>query len=123
MHFWSPYLGLVWLHFLSSNPNLTLARVDGIDRLNPLPAKLLWIFLFTFKYEEIIEDKIPKETKFRFGYVPQITDIDRNFPALVKDVVEMGRYAKAGIVKSLTNEDKQKALDALKLVDRKISEQ
>ncbi|OLS31273.1 MAG: High-affinity zinc uptake system ATP-binding protein ZnuC, partial [Candidatus Heimdallarchaeota archaeon AB_125] len=29
----------------------------------------------------------------------------------------MGRYAKAGIVKSLTNEDKQKALNALKLVD------
>ena len=68
-------------------------------------------------FGEIIEDKIPKETKFRFGYVPQITDIDRNFPALVKDVVEMGRYAKAGIVKSLTNEDKQKALNALKLVD------
>ena len=68
-------------------------------------------------FGEIIEDKIPKETKFRFGYVPQITDIDKNFPALVKDVVEMGRYAKAGIVKSLTKEDKQKALDALKLVD------
>ena len=64
-----------------------------------------------------IEDKIPKKTKFKFGYVPQISDIDRNFPALVKDVVEMGRYAKAGIGKPLTKEDKQKALDALKLVE------
>ncbi|MCG3254671.1 MAG: ABC transporter ATP-binding protein [Candidatus Heimdallarchaeota archaeon] len=64
-----------------------------------------------------VEDKIPKETKFKFGYVPQISDIDRNFPALVKDVVEMGRYAKAGIGKPLTKEDKQKALDALKLVE------
>ena len=64
-----------------------------------------------------VEDKIPKETKFKFGYVPQISNIDRNFPALVKDVVEMGRYAKAGIGKSLTKEDKQKALDALKLVE------
>ncbi len=62
-------------------------------------------------------DTIPKETKFRFGYVPQISEIDRNFPALVRDVVEMGRYAKAGLVKSLKSEDKQKAIDALKLVE------
>ncbi|MCG3258846.1 MAG: ATP-binding cassette domain-containing protein, partial [Candidatus Heimdallarchaeota archaeon] len=47
-----------------------------------------------------VGDKIPKETKFKFGYVPQISDIDRNFPALVRDVVEMGRYAKAGVGKS-----------------------
>ncbi len=64
-----------------------------------------------------IRDKIPKEIRFKIGYVPQITEIDRNFPALVRDVVEMGRYAKAGLVKSLTAEDKQKAMDALKLVD------
>ncbi|GAH32572.1 unnamed protein product, partial [marine sediment metagenome] len=64
-----------------------------------------------------VKDNIPKETRFRFGYVPQITDIDRNFPALVKDVVEMGRYAKAGLVKSLTKEDKEKAMNALEIVE------
>ncbi|MHA1200641.1 MAG: metal ABC transporter ATP-binding protein [Candidatus Heimdallarchaeaceae archaeon] len=64
-----------------------------------------------------MHEKIPQEIRFKIGYVPQITEIDRNFPALVRDVVEMGRYAKVGLVKSLTEEDKQKAMDALKLVD------
>ncbi|NPD87494.1 MAG: ABC transporter ATP-binding protein [Asgard group archaeon] len=64
-----------------------------------------------------VKNNIPKETRFRFGYVPQITEIDRNFPALVRDVVEMGRYAKAGLVKSLTKEDKEKAMNALELVE------
>ena len=64
-----------------------------------------------------VRDNIPKETRFRFGYVPQITEIDRNFPALVKDVVEMGRYAKAGLVKSLTKEDEEKSMNALELVE------
>ena len=64
-----------------------------------------------------IEDNIPKELRFKIAYVPQISEIDRNFPARVIDVVEMGRYAKAGLAKPLTKEDKQKAMDALRLVE------
>ena len=81
-----------------------------IGQLEPLTGQLAL-------FGEKIEDSIPKETRFKFGYVPQISDIDKNFPALVRDVVEMGRYAKAGFIKPLTEEDKQKALDALKLVE------
>ncbi|MHA1201953.1 MAG: metal ABC transporter ATP-binding protein [Candidatus Heimdallarchaeaceae archaeon] len=68
-------------------------------------------------YGEEINENVPTYIRFRIGYVPQITNIDRNFPALVKDVVEMGRYAKAGLAKRLTQTDKQKARDALHLVN------
>ncbi|MCE7742781.1 MAG: ABC transporter ATP-binding protein [Candidatus Heimdallarchaeota archaeon] len=68
-------------------------------------------------FGEKIEDNIPKELRYRLAYVPQITDIDRNFPARVIDVVEMGRYAKAGLAKPLKKEDKEKAMDALRLVE------
>ncbi len=68
-------------------------------------------------YDQEITDTIPAHIRFRIGYVPQITTIDKNFPALVKDVVEMGRYAKAGLGRRITRIDKQKAMDALRLVD------
>ncbi|MHA1345420.1 MAG: metal ABC transporter ATP-binding protein [Candidatus Heimdallarchaeaceae archaeon] len=68
-------------------------------------------------YNQVIMDNVPANIRFRIGYVPQITTIDKNFPALVKDVVEMGRYAKAGLGRRITKTDKQKAMDALRLVD------
>ena len=68
-------------------------------------------------FGEKIEDKIPLEIRHKLAYVPQISEFDRNFPALVKDVARMGRYAKAGVVKSLTKLDKQIAKDALRIVD------
>ncbi|MFX1515189.1 MAG: metal ABC transporter ATP-binding protein [Promethearchaeota archaeon] len=39
------------------------------------------------------------------GYVPQIHNIDRNFPALVEDVVAMGRYAQVGFLKRVKKSD------------------
>ncbi|MCG3216474.1 MAG: ABC transporter ATP-binding protein [Candidatus Heimdallarchaeota archaeon] len=68
-------------------------------------------------FGEDIKDNISKDIRHKFGYVPQTTEFDRNFPALVRDVAEMGRYAKVGVVKQLTKEDKQKAMEALRLVD------
>jgi zinc transport system ATP-binding protein len=47
----------------------------------------------------------------RIGYIPQkATNFDENFPATVKEVVSMGRYAKAGLFKRLSSKDK-KAVD------------
>ncbi len=39
------------------------------------------------------------------GYVPQVHNIDRNFPALVEDVVAMGRYAQIGFLKRVKKSD------------------
>lgn len=39
------------------------------------------------------------------GYVPQVHNIDRNFPALVYDVVAMGRYTQIGFLKRVKKND------------------
>ena len=58
-----------------------------------------------------------KQQKFQIGYVPQLQAIDRNFPALVKDVVMMGRYPKIGLFKRPNKKDWELVNDALKKVD------
>jgi ABC-type Mn2+/Zn2+ transport system permease subunit/ABC-type Mn2+/Zn2+ transport system ATPase subunit len=45
--------------------------------------------------------------RFKIGYVPQAKDIDRNFPALVHEVIEMGRYAQTGLGRRLSESDNQ----------------
>ncbi len=57
-----------------------------------------------------------KSQHYRIGYVPQLQAIDRNFPALVEDVVMMGRYPRIGFFKRPTKEDWTKVHHALKLV-------
>ncbi|MHA2248945.1 MAG: metal ABC transporter ATP-binding protein [Candidatus Kariarchaeaceae archaeon] len=60
------------------------------------------------------------------GYVPQIKAIDQNFPALVKDIVMMGRYAHLGLVKRPTASDwdivdlVMEEVDIHELADRNI---
>jgi ABC-type Mn2+/Zn2+ transport system ATPase subunit len=58
----------------------------------------------------------PREIHNKISYLPQIELIDRNFPALVKDVVGMGLYSQRGFFKGLTKEDNQRIIEALKLV-------
>jgi ABC-type Mn2+/Zn2+ transport system ATPase subunit len=48
-------------------------------------------------------DEYPQD--INIGYVPQIHNIDRNFPALVEDVVGMGRYAQIGFLKRVKKSD------------------
>ena len=60
------------------------------------------------------------QAKFRdwqkIGYVPQkATNFDANFPATVKEIVSMGRYARRGMFRSLTREDQ-------KIVERSLLE-
>ncbi|MHA2278406.1 MAG: metal ABC transporter ATP-binding protein, partial [Candidatus Kariarchaeaceae archaeon] len=50
------------------------------------------------------------------GYVPQMDAIDKNFPALVKDVVMMGRSSKLGLFKrpkQIDHDEVNKAMVAL----------
>jgi len=53
----------------------------------------------------------------KFGYLPQITEVDRNFPALVKDVVGMGLYSKIGMFRNLNKKDTEKIIRALEIVE------
>ena len=69
-----------------------------------------------------------KKSKGLVAYVPQKEEVDWDFPATVKDVVEMGRYGKRSLFSSLKREDHEIVLSCLKkvelldFVDRHISE-
>jgi ABC-type Mn2+/Zn2+ transport system ATPase subunit len=62
------------------------------------------------------------------GYVPQIEDVDWNFPVSVRDVVTMGRYPRIGPFVRYSRHDHEavanalSALDLVALADRHISE-
>lgn len=46
------------------------------------------------------------KTRYRIGYVPQrITQLDKNFPATVYEVVRSGRIARRGLLRRFTKED------------------
>jgi ABC-type Mn2+/Zn2+ transport system ATPase subunit len=56
--------------------------------------------------------------KARIGYLPQMDGIDRNFPALVKDVVGMGLYSRVGLFRRLNNKDNERRImEALRFVE------
>lgn len=52
----------------------------------------------------------------RISYVPQRETVDWDFPASVKDVVEMGRYSQRGLFRRLRKADKEIAWNALEKV-------
>ena len=64
----------------------------------------------------------------KISYVPQIGEVNWDFPTTVYDVVLMGRYQKLGLFKRPKKEDKKKASESLKamgiydLKDRQISQ-
>lgn len=55
----------------------------------------------------------PEQARSRVGYVSQRSFFDRDFPASVWDVVLMGRYGNAGIVRRYDGRDKGEAERAL----------
>ncbi|MCW4034892.1 MAG: metal ABC transporter ATP-binding protein [Candidatus Bathyarchaeota archaeon] len=57
-----------------------------------------------------------KKIRCQIGYVPQDFMVKPGEPYRAIDVVLMGRYGHIGFLKQPTEEDKQKALDAMKLI-------
>ena len=75
-----------------------------------------------------INGKAFKKLKGQVAYVPQKEEVDWDFPATVKDVVEMGRYGKKSLFSALRKQDHEIVISCLKKVelldfaDRHISE-
>lgn len=61
-------------------------------------------------------DKPLNEVRHRISYVPQRESVDWDFPASVKDVVQMGRYGKLGLFKGLRKSDHEVVEDCLRKV-------
>jgi zinc transport system ATP-binding protein len=55
----------------------------------------------------------PEKGRGRIGYVPQYSNYDRDFPVSVLEVVTMGRYPKAGLLRPYGKADREAAQDAL----------
>ncbi|BDC98881.1 metal ABC transporter ATP-binding protein [Persicobacter psychrovividus] len=62
-------------------------------------------------------DKKLDEVRDRISYVPQRGTVDWDFPALVKDVVLMGRYAKIGLFSRARKADLDIAMECLHKVN------
>ncbi len=60
--------------------------------------------------------KPPERSRSRIGYVPQHNLFDREFPISVCDVVLMGRFGKAGLLRRYGDMDKRATQDALQTV-------
>jgi ABC-type Mn2+/Zn2+ transport system ATPase subunit len=52
----------------------------------------------------------------RLGYMPQVERVDWDFPVTVGDVALMGRYARRGLLRRTTREDREAASAALERV-------
>jgi len=76
----------------------------------------------------LVQGRPPRELPpGTIGYVPQIEDVDWNFPVSVRDVVAMGRFPRAAPFRPLSAHDRSaiasaiEALDLGALADRHIS--
>lgn len=58
----------------------------------------------------------PERSRSQIGYVPQYSTYDHSFPVSVRDVVMMGRYSRAGLLRNYSREDRQAVEEALQKV-------
>jgi manganese/iron transport system ATP-binding protein len=57
------------------------------------------------------------EQRKKVGYMPQIEEVEWDFPVTVGDVALMGRYARRGLLRRPTGEDREAADSALRRVE------
>jgi len=99
--------------------NLQVAEHDFLGIIGPNgggKSTLLKVILGLIKPERgmvTVLGNPPDKSRSRIGYVPQYSNYDHNFPVSVMDVVTMGRYGKAGLLKPYGRIDKQAAEKAL----------
>jgi manganese/zinc/iron transport system ATP- binding protein len=67
-------------------------------------------------YAKVFGEDLPKVRK-QVSYIPQRQTVDWDFPARVIDVALMGRYQQLGLFGRITDEDRQKATQALEQVN------
>jgi ABC-type Mn2+/Zn2+ transport system ATPase subunit len=66
--------------------------------------------------EILINGRDVNDIRKYIAYIPQKEEIDFSFPATVFDVVMMGRYPHRNVFESLKQNDKQKAVESMKIL-------
>jgi zinc transport system ATP-binding protein len=64
----------------------------------------------------LIQGKPPAKARSLIGYVPQVSTFDHQYPINVQDVVLMGRLNKTGLLRYYGSDDRESAVESLKLV-------
>jgi len=102
--------------------NLDLVENDFLGLIGPNgggKSTLLKVMLGLIKSdrgEVRILGLSPQEARGNVGYMPQKTLFDPSFPIKAFDVVLMGRYSRAGLLKRYSQADRAAALQALEAV-------
>lgn len=117
----------IWVHYndipILEEVNLVVKEHDFLAIIGPNgggKSTLLKVILGLIKPSRgtvRVLGKAPLKSRKFVGYVPQHSFFDINFPISVWEVVLMGRLSHVGLFKKYDDEDKQKAVDALKTVD------
>lgn len=109
-------------HAVLEGINLDLVEKDFLGLIGPNgggKSTLLKVMLGLIKPDRG-EVKIlglsPQEARGNVGYMPQKTLFDPSFPVKAFDVVLMGRYSRAGLLKRYSQADRAAALQALEAV-------
>lgn len=73
---------------------------------------IMGLFPLSSGYVKVLDSSL-EQMRSSIAYVPQRETVDWNFPASVKDVVEMGRYQPGKLFRKLSKVDKQLAVEAI----------
>jgi len=103
--------------------NLSVQNLDFLGIIGPNgggKTTLLKVILGLIKPtrgEVTVLGSTPERRRRFIGYVPQITQFDREFPVTVLDVVLMGRLGKKGFLGKYSEEDVKIACESLESVE------
>lgn len=70
----------------------------------------------SWRGEVLVQGEPSATHRRRLGYMPQVERVDWDFPVTVADVALMGRYARRGLLRRTTREDREAAGSALERV-------
>jgi len=103
--------------------NFTVHKGDYIGIIGPNGAgkttllKVILGLIKPFRGEVWVFGRRPEDARSLVGYVPQERDFPRDFPIRVIEVVLMGRLGRVAPLRPYREEDREKAFEALRLVE------
>ena len=116
----------IWVHYngtpILEGINLSVEQGDFLGVIGPNgggKTTLLKVILglITPSQGKIwVLGKPPERSRNNIGYVPQYNLFDRDFPISVWDVVLIGRYGRAGLLRRYSGEDRRTVQEVLQTV-------
>jgi zinc transport system ATP-binding protein len=109
-------------HIVLQDINLSVREHDFLGIIGPNgggKSTLLKVILGLIKPDRGVVTLLgvsPEHSRSKIGYVPQYSTYDHSFPVSVREVVMMGRYSHAGLLRYYNRADRQAVEEALQKV-------